>query len=65
MTIARSTLTHEGCQLIVPKQKTKLEPNWPVHDITIANVAWCMAYKRGSVGAANIAKWTCNRIAIG
>jgi len=30
----------------------------------IANIVWCMAYKRGFGGRAYIAKWACDSIAI-
>jgi len=38
---------------------------WRLHDIAIANIVWCKAYKRGVGGGAYIAKWACNSIAIG
>jgi len=38
---------------------------WPLHDIAIPNIVWCMAYK-GRVGDwAYIARCSCNSIAIG
>jgi len=39
--------------------------HWPLHDIAIANIVWCMAYNRGAVGGLHIAHWSCNSIAIG
>jgi len=39
--------------------------SWPLHDIAIANIVWCMAYKRRVGGGAYIAKWARNSIAIG
>ena len=27
-----------------------LSDNWPLHDIAITNIVWCMAEKGGSVG---------------
>jgi len=29
---------------------------WPLHDIAIINIVWCMAYKRGGGGGAHVAK---------
>jgi len=37
--------------------------HWPLHDIAITNIVWCMAYKRGVRGASYIAQSTYNRIA--
>jgi len=30
--------------------------NWPVHDIAITNIVWCMAYQKGVEGASYIAQ---------
>jgi len=41
-------------------------PSWPLHDIAITNIVWCMAYNRGVGGVGGyIAQWSCNSIAIG
>ena len=38
----------------------------PLHDITITNSIWCMAYTEEVVGGgAYIAQWPCSNIAIG
>jgi len=29
---------------------------WPLHDIAITNIVWCMAYTRGVGGASYIAQ---------
>jgi len=38
--------------------------SWHLHDIAIANIVWCMAFKGGVGGGACIARWACNSIAI-
>jgi len=38
---------------------------WPLHDIAITNVLWCMAYTRGVGGRAYIAQSSWNSTAIG
>ena len=38
---------------------------WPLHNIAITNIVWCMAYNRGVGGEAYIEQWSCNGIAIG
>ena len=38
---------------------------WPLHDIAISNIVWCMAFKGRVGGRACIAQWLCNSIAIG
>jgi len=38
---------------------------WPLHNIAITNMVWCMVYNRGVGGGAYIARWSCNSIAIG
>jgi len=37
--------------------------SWPLHDIAITNIVWCMAYTRGSGGESYIAQYACNSIA--
>jgi len=37
---------------------------WSLHDIAIANIVWCMAFKGGVGGGACIAQWLCSSIAI-
>jgi len=39
--------------------------SWPLHDITITNIVWFTAYKRGVGKRAYSAQWSCNSIAIG
>ena len=36
---------------------------WPLHDIAIANIVWCMAYIRGSGWGLYVAQQPCNSIA--
>jgi len=38
-------------------------PNWPLHNIVIANIVWCKAYTREVMGASYIAQSTCKSIA--
>jgi len=38
--------------------------DWPLHDIVIANIVWCIAYKGGIGGGAYIAKWACKLIVL-
>jgi len=38
---------------------------WPLHDIAITNIVWCMPYKGSVGGGAYIAQWVRNSIAIG
>jgi len=46
--------------------KNKGDAPWPLHDNTIANIVWYMAFKRGvGGGGACIAQLPCNSIAIG
>jgi len=53
---ARITTNATGVSITAP---------WPLHDIAIINVVWCMAYK-GRVGdGAYVAQWACDSIAIG
>jgi len=40
------------------------EVGWPIHDIAIINIIWCMAYKGRVGGGAYIAQWACNSTAI-
>ena len=42
----------------------RVEP-WPLHDIAIANSAWCMTFKGGVGGGTCIGQWSCNCVAIG
>ena len=39
-------------------------PPWPLHDIAITNIVWCVEYKRAVGEGAYIAQWSCNSIAI-
>jgi len=41
------------------------DARWPLHDIAIANIVWCMAFKGGVGGGACIAQWSCNSIELG
>jgi len=40
--------------------------HWALHDIAIANIVWCVAYKRGVswgvVYCALVVQWYCNRV---
>ena len=38
--------------------------HWRLHDIAIANIAWSMAYTRGSGGGSHTTHYSCNGIAI-
>ena len=38
--------------------------SWPLHDIAITNIVWCIAYKGRVGGGAYIAQWLCISIAI-
>jgi len=39
--------------------------SWPLHDISITSIVWCMTCQRGvGGGGAYIAQWPCNSIAI-
>jgi len=41
---------------------------WPLHDIAIANIVWCIAYKRGvrtgGVYCAVVGQYICNSVCI-
>jgi len=37
--------------------------NWPLHNIVITSIAWCMAYKREVEGGSYLAQKSCNTIA--
>jgi len=37
--------------------------DWPLHDIAIANIEWCMAYTRGVGRGSYIAQSPCDSIA--
>jgi len=39
--------------------------HWPLHDIAMTNIVWCVVYTGGVGGEAYIAQWVCNSIAIG
>jgi len=39
--------------------------SWPLQDIAITNMVWCMAYRGEGRWGACIAQWTCNSIAMG
>jgi len=39
--------------------------DWPLHDIAITNIVWCMAYKGSVGGGAYLAQWARDSIAIG
>ena len=41
----------------------RLQLVWPLHDIIITNIIWCMSYKREVEGGLYIARWLCNSIA--
>ena len=52
--------SHSVClYLYTPSKAT-----WPLHDIAITNIVWCMPYKGGVGGRAYIAQWSCNSNAI-
>jgi len=54
-----------SCDFSVQGELTSTGDPWPLHDIAITNISWCMAQK-GAVGKrAYIAQWSCNSIAIG
>ena len=38
---------------------------WPLHNIAITDIVWCMASNGGVGGGAYIAQWPCISIAIG
>ena len=38
------------------EKSTKLKLAWPLHDIAITNIVWCMAYKGGVGGMPYIAQ---------
>jgi len=50
--------------VVIRTELRGLAANWPLHDIAITNIAWCMAYKRGVGGASKSAQWACISIAI-
>ena len=53
------TFTHEA------RPPPSPSPTWPLHDIAITYIVWCMA-QTGRVGdGAYIAQWSCNSITIG
>ena len=37
---------------------------WPLHDIAITNIVWCMAHKRGVGGRSCVSQSDCSSIAI-
>ena len=40
-----------------------LNPTWPLHDIFIAKIVWCMTYTREIEGVFYITQSLCNSIA--
>jgi len=38
---------------------------WPLHDIAITAIVWCIAYTREVGWGSYIAQWPCNSNAIG
>jgi len=37
--------------------------SWPLQDIVITNIVWCMAYRREAWGGSFIAQYSCNSTA--
>jgi len=49
-------LTEEGCpgmRLELLEQPFRWARGWPLHDIAIANIVWCMTFK-GGVGGGGV-----------